>query len=186
MRAHLATCSPLRSSAYRKYASSLRGCARVDLRPPPATRPLPTRDAEANVASLVRKRILTPSPSPAAFLVSLLPSADRGGCKLCERSDVRMSAREKGGEVGLRILFVTLSEARRHTLFPAGWGQSREEGPSRRARRAAGRRRTPCTPHDRRTEHASRRTLIARLRTARGLCGHDPTSTEQRPRAAAR
>src|SRR5207237_1210670 len=39
-RAHLATCSVLRSCGVQEYASSLRPCARVDLHPPDAIRPL--------------------------------------------------------------------------------------------------------------------------------------------------
>ena len=56
----------------------------------------------------------------------------------------------------------------RHTLFPEGWGQSREEGPSRRARSPRREEAYFLYADDRSGEHASRRTLIARLRLGEG------------------
>jgi hypothetical protein len=73
MRAHLATCSPLRSSAYRKYASSLRGCARVDLHPPPAITPAPHQKFGRRLASLAAGGFLTPPLLPQRLRTSDLP-----------------------------------------------------------------------------------------------------------------
>ncbi len=49
---HLAACSVLRSSAYRKYASSLRTCARDDLTPAPASAHGPARGEVRGIAAL--------------------------------------------------------------------------------------------------------------------------------------
>src|SRR5262245_65415486 len=85
MRAHLDACSVLRSSsvpreslplvatrlrpkdgsasAYRKYASSLRPCARADLHPPPAIAPSHPQILGRILASLVSRGFLTPTPN---------------------------------------------------------------------------------------------------------------------------
>jgi hypothetical protein len=67
MRAHLATCSVLRSSAYRKYASSLQPCARVDLHPPPAITPTPPEARGRTSLRSSASRILSASPLPERY-----------------------------------------------------------------------------------------------------------------------
>jgi len=79
---------------------------------------------------------------------------------------------------------VTPSEAKRHT---AAGGVGAIAGGGSRSSRAQPRREEAYFLYadDRSGEHVARWALIARLRTARGHCGHDPTETERRLRAGA-
>src|SRR5438128_956524 len=56
----------------------------------------------------------------------------------CAHVDLTPPPAISPGVAGLRILFVTRSEATRHSVFPAGRGRSREEAADRHARRAGG------------------------------------------------
>src|SRR6266542_2688567 len=120
MRAHLATCSVLRSSAYRKYASSLRPCARVDLHPPPAPRPLPARSSVANVASLVRIQDSN-APPPQGLQASGLQRATALGanCTSEAKYSCHRGSRRRGG-VKNPLRAAERSDEAHH--FPGGEG----------------------------------------------------------------
>jgi hypothetical protein len=161
MRAHLAACSPLRSSAYIQYASSLRGCARDDLHPPPAIAPTPRQRLGRRLATLVSRGFSTPTPPHYAghcVTLALAPSSFGNSPRSHEGIfSLRLTlvtgggfrgprqAQEAEGRRGSRIPQAT-SEAKLPTESLAGGeGRARQRGASRRARRAAGRKRTSCT-----------------------------------------
>ena len=121
---HLAACSVLRSSAYRKYASSLRTCARDDLTPAPASAPGPARNEEGGIASLAAIQDFIPSASPQRHMFAAASRWWSGGVKHPE------------------------SRRAQRCRAPRSWRgrrRSREEGPDRLAHSAAGRKRTSCT-----------------------------------------
>src|SRR5262249_3580320 len=116
MRAHLATCSVLRSSAYRKYASSLRTCARVDLQPSSRDPPPPGQKLGLPPRFAGGGNILAPPPHPQWLSAIGPPSAttlELVRAKRCIHLTTYSGGEYWGGEAGLRILCMTPSEARR-------------------------------------------------------------------------
>jgi hypothetical protein len=136
MRAHLATCSVLQSSPYRKYGSSLRPCARVDLHPPPAITLTPPEARRRTSLRSSACRTLSPSPLPERYPLGW-GGENENPLRDEERSDSAHLVSGDGGAI-------------------AGGGSV--------SARAQGRREEAYFLYadDRRTEHAARRALIAR------------------------
>jgi len=177
MRVHLATCSPLRSSAYIKYASSLRGCARVDLHPPPAPSPQQKLGGELRFAR-PHSGFLTP-PFRSQHLGSRQrPSAVAMGASGRAKHG-KVVASQWGGGAGVRILIRDAEQSDAAHRFPGGVGAIAEGGsvpPRAQTRREEA---YFLYADDWSGEHASRRTLLPRLRTGRGHCGRKRGSSRE-------
>src|ERR1051326_8588854 len=149
MRARLATCSVLRSCGVhqvRLLPPALRAC-----RDGPSSRegPPPTLESDSLRSSLQgflppppprhRGADVEPFATAPRHIASLVPPDATAQIK-----DAALPSNHRWGWEGLRILLAT-SEASRQPSNRGGGGGSREGGPSRRAHRAGGRKRTSCT-----------------------------------------
>ena len=124
MRARLGPCSPLRSSAYRKYASSLRGLRAGRDGPSSRDRP-PARGSR--LASLVCSRILMPPPTSPPAGSSWL-RAIFFFTALVFRAPFARTRSAGGGAEGLRILVSGAERSDGDTPYSRRGGGNRGSG----------------------------------------------------------